>query len=187
MNQQKTITILLIVIFTASVLKTGTELTQTSNTVEQENFTATTTKVIDGDTIDIQKPNGATDTVRILGIDTPETHGKNKPREYYLQNTSKNRRCLQKIGEKATQLVKNQTTNQKITVKTDPKADKRGTYGRLLAYIQKNQTTVGEKLLQKGYARLYNSTFTKKPSYTQLQKKARTNNKGIWNPKCGTK
>ena len=184
MNQLKVITILLIVIFTASVLKTSTQLTQTPKTEEPENFTATIIKVVDGDTIDIKTQN-RTDTVRILGIDTPETYGKNTPSEYYLENTSKNRRCLQKIGEKATQLVKNQTKNQKITVKTDPKSDERGTYGRLLAYIQNNQTDIGERLLQKGYARLYNSTFTKKLKYHKLQKKARTNNKGIWNPNCG--
>jgi micrococcal nuclease len=36
-------------------------------------------RAIDGDTIVVRAPNGHTDTVRILGVDTPETHHPRKP------------------------------------------------------------------------------------------------------------
>ncbi|MGA9399647.1 thermonuclease family protein [Haladaptatus sp.] len=37
----------------------------------------TVTDVVDGDTLDIQYSNGSTDTVRLLGVDTPESYGDN--------------------------------------------------------------------------------------------------------------
>ena len=185
MQTQKITTILLITLFTLSAVKTGLDITQNPTSTKLLNTTAQTTKVIDGDTIDIKKPNGQKDTVRTLGIDTPETQGQNKPKEYQLKNTSKNRRCLQKIGEKATRLVKNQTQNQTIQITQDPKADKRGSYGRLLAYIQTNQTDISKQLLQKGYARVYNTTFSRIDKYRKLETQSRREGRGIWSENCG--
>ena len=36
-------------------------------------WTVTVTRVIDGDTIEARFPNGEVDTIRLLGVDTPET------------------------------------------------------------------------------------------------------------------
>ena len=184
MNQEKVVTVLLIILFTASVMKTGLDINQGGQEAKPENFTAQTIQVVDGDTIDINR-NGVEDTVRILGIDTPETQGQNTPTEFGLENTSENQRCLRKMGEKASQLAKNKLANKTIKVAIDPRSDRRGTYGRLLAYIEYNQTDLGEEMLEKGYARVYNSKFTKKQKYRTLETESRQKQTGIWNQTCG--
>lgn len=183
MNQEKVVTVLLIILFTASVMKTGLDINQGGQEAKPENFTAQTIQVVDGDTIDINR-NGVEDTVRILGIDTPETQGQNTPTEFGLENTSENQRCLRKMGEKASQLAKNKLANQTINVVTDSESDLRGTYGRLLAYIEYNQTDLGQEMLRKGYARVYNSTFTRKQAYYNLEKQSREKGRGIWKESC---
>lgn len=42
----------------------------------------TVVEVIDGDTIDMRLANGTIERVRLLGIDTPETHVEVQPDEY---------------------------------------------------------------------------------------------------------
>lgn len=44
--------------------------------------TATVSDVVDGDTIDIRYPDGTTDTVRLLGVDTPEVNTGVSPDEF---------------------------------------------------------------------------------------------------------
>ena len=50
---------------------TGT--TTPSDAVDGESVTVTVTRVIDGDTMEIEYQNGTEDTIRLLGVDTPET------------------------------------------------------------------------------------------------------------------
>jgi len=44
--------------------------------------TATVTRVVDGDTVEIEYPNGTADTVRLIGVDPPEVHAENDPAEF---------------------------------------------------------------------------------------------------------
>ncbi|MFB6193065.1 MAG: thermonuclease family protein [Candidatus Nanohaloarchaea archaeon] len=138
----------------------------------------TLTKVVDGDTVNIRE-NGREDTIRFLGIDTPETHGQNTPGEFGLTNTTQNRLCLRTYGKKAKNYVKRKLGNQ-IKYTTDPSADRRGTYGRLLAYIKHGNTTLNQKLLEKGLARMYNSKFSKKEKFREIEKEAKRKEKGLW-------
>jgi micrococcal nuclease len=156
------------------------------NVVGQQNSQpkAQVVEVVDGDTVDVNLDNRK-ETIRILGIDTPEVHGQNIPGEYFLENTSENRRCLRNIGQKASQYAKQKMSNREVRVVQDPKSDTRGSYGRLLAYIEYNQTDLGKKLLEKGYARVYNSSFTRIEEYRELETQSREAGIGIWNESCG--
>jgi hypothetical protein len=50
------------------------------------------THVTDGDTFDIQYPNGTEDTVRLLGVDTPEVYSEVSPEEFAGANAE----CLER-------------------------------------------------------------------------------------------
>ncbi|QGA80651.1 thermonuclease family protein [Candidatus Nanohalobium constans] len=181
MNQQTIITTLLITAFTISAVTTATDIN--SGKTKQANITAKTVEVIDGDTVDIQ--NNGKDTVRVLGIDTPEISGQNIPKEYFLENTSKSRKCLREMGEKASEFAQEKLADREIQVATDSEADRRGAYGRLLAYLEYNGSDLGQELLKKGYARVYNSSFERKEKYRELGTESRREGKGIWNESCG--
>lgn len=176
------VTLLLIILFSLAGLNVavnpGATPTDTGNT--------TVVEVVDGDTVDIKR-KGETDIVRVLGIDTPEVYSENTPEEFFLEDTGKNRRCLENIGEKATNLVKMRVSNRQIKVVRDSESDKRGSYGRLLGYIEHNQKDIGKILLEEGYARVYNSTFTRKSEYRKIEAQSRNEDRGIWNESCGLK
>ena len=75
--------------------------------------------VIDGDTIKVQFP-GRVEHVRLIGMNTPETHGKGGLKECY--------------GEEATQQTKSLLpSGTKVRLEND--VVKRDIYGRMLAYV----------------------------------------------------
>lgn len=145
---------------------------------DQTIYRTNSVETVDGDTINVKGEINA--TVRLLGVDTPETKAKNKPEEFKLQNTQSNRECLKGWGETATEFTENFTSSGNVNLRTDPLSDERGQYGRLLAYVEKDSKTLGEELLRKGYARVYESEFTRINRYRNIVESAREKEKGLW-------
>lgn len=143
-----------------------------------ESYNATLIEVVDGDTIDIST-EGREDTVRLLGVDTPETHSSNKPEEFGLEDTTENRACLEINGEEAAEYLE-RNLDTSIRVETDPSADRRGGYGRLLAYVYNSNTSINKQLLEKGLARVYTGKFSREKEYIQIEKEAKEKEKGLW-------
>lgn len=143
---------------------------------------ATVTRVVDGDTVEVEFKNGETDTIRMIGVDTPETVASNlKPSEYGIPDTTQGRDWLLNWGEKASSFATDTLAGETVTVVTDPESDKRGYYGRLLAYIYVDGTNFNRKLIEHGYARRYDdSSFTLKSEFGQLEENAQAENRGLW-------
>lgn len=129
--------------------------------------------VVDGDTLDIEN-----DTVRLIGIDTPEISSDNAPREYGFENTTKNVECLNRYGEKASTFVENSTAD-KVDLVKDIRSDSRGTYGRRLSYIQ-TEGDLNRKLLVNGLAQVYRSDFSRKNEFYFWEYVAKKNSRGLW-------
>lgn len=145
---------------------------------EQSTYYTDSVETVDGDTINVK--GGLNSTVRLLGVDTPETRAQNKPDEFQLQDTPGNRECLKKWGEKATEFTKNFTSSGQVTLRTDPLSDERGNYGRLLAYVEKDSQILGKQLLENGYARVYESEFNKIQEYRNIEESAKEKQIGVW-------
>ena len=94
----------------------------------------------DGDTIKVRRSNGKTLSVRLLGIDTPETK---KPGV-----------GVECGGKRATAFITKLALQKAVTLTTDPSQDERDRYGRLLAYVTVTGTgiDVGHKMLIAGWA-----------------------------------
>ncbi len=129
----------------------------------------TVVKVVDGDTLDINVPEGkfGTTRIRLLGVDTPET----KHPETGLMH----------FGEEAADFATESALGEQVTVYLDAPRT-RGYYGRLLAYVQlPDGSMLNEVLLTEGlaYADLrFDHSFYNK--YEQLQAAARSRKKGLW-------
>lgn len=157
--------------------ETITEQTTHTNSINKEpsfqekkgsTFTATVVKVIDGDTIKIQLPNGNEETVRLLLIDTPETVHPSKPVQPFGPEASKYTKSLMKAGSK---------------VEVEPGISERDKYGRLLAYIYVDHKMVNKLLLEKGLARIayvYAPNTKYIDEFEALQKQALKKEIGIW-------
>ncbi|MCT9098341.1 lamin tail domain-containing protein [Haloarchaeobius sp. HME9146] len=149
---------------------------------EEAGTTATVTRVIDGDTIEIRYQNGTVDTVRLLGVDTPEVHKGVEPEEYPgIPDSLAGRDWLRNWGENASTFVKENLAGETVRVVVDPDSDVRGYYGRLLAYVYYDDgVMLNEELLRRGLARVYDSTFSKKEAFYALESEAMQNGVGLW-------
>ncbi len=166
-----------IALITAALLltvKTDTESTYTTGKIE----------VVDGDTLEFNS-SGRTDTVRLLGVDTPETLSANNPEEYGFEDSLESRECLSRYASKAENFASEFVGGKTVEISTDAKSDRRGDYGRLLAYVKtvKHDKNLNERLLEEGYARVYSSEFSRREKFRLLEEKAREEDRGLWS--CG--
>jgi micrococcal nuclease len=120
-------------------------------------------RVIDGDTILISTG----ESVRYLGIDTPETVDPRKPVEYF--------------GKEAAEYNRKLVFKKKVRLEFD--VQKRDKYGRLLAYVYlEDGTFVNAELVKHGYARVatYPPNVKHQDLFLTLEREARENNRGLW-------
>lgn len=124
-------------------------------------------KFDDGDTITVNM-NGAEETVRFIGVDTPETHHPERPVECY--------------GREATIYTKQLIGSQKVRLQADPLDTNRDRYGRLLRYVYlPDNTLVQQKLLTEGYGFAYTFfPFTKALEFAAYEQQAKSAGKGLW-------
>jgi micrococcal nuclease len=126
---------------------------------------ASVTRVIDGDTIEVEI-EGESYKVRYIGIDTPELHHPTKPVEYYAQEAY----------EKNRELVEGKTVYlEKDVSETDR-------YERLLRYVYVGDTFVNAYLVQQGYALVstYPPDVKYQERFVELQREAREAGRGLW-------
>ena len=140
--------------------------------------TTTISRVIDGDTFDVQYGSGDIDRIRLLGVDTPETYSKNKPDEY---EGITNIECLDEWGDKATTYAIDILSNNAVILASDPLTEERDYYDRLLSYIEIEGKDFSAMLLENGYARVYTESKTSRTdSYLILEENAKKNKLGLW-------
>ena len=94
-------------------------------------------QVLDGDTVVVQR-DGRPETIRLLGVDTPETHHPRKPVQCY--------------GPEASAYTARRLFGQLVRLEDD--VERHDVYGRRLAYVYLHGVNFEEELLRKGYARL---------------------------------
>ncbi len=125
------------------------------------------TRDVDGDTINVQIA-GQNETVRFIGLDTPETHDPRKP--------------VQCFGEIAAAHTKSLLEGKNVRLEPDPADSDRDKYHRLLRYVYlPDGTLVNADLIRDGYAFAYTIfPFTKLDEFRTLEADARNNNRGLW-------
>lgn len=144
---------------------------------------AQVSSVVDGDTIDVVFADGSTDRVRLLGIDTPETFSANDPGEYGdITDTA----CLDRWGDLATEFA-SIMRGQDVMLTLDPQAGERGSFGRLLAYVEFAGQDFNATLVKLGFARVYTEgEASREPHYLELESAARSQGEGLWGECEGT-
>lgn len=175
-----------------STTSTTTEATQTTSpttttsTGPRTAWTVTVVGVTDGDTMDVRMPDGSTETIRLLGVDTPETSASETAPEDWegIPDTADSRRWLADWGGRATDFADNRlSVGSEIYLETDEAADRRGSFGRLLVYAYQSEsasTSFNLRLLQDGYARVYDSEFSKRAEFDTAEDRARSSGTGAW-------
>ncbi|HKX72899.1 MAG TPA: thermonuclease family protein [Candidatus Saccharimonadales bacterium] len=124
-------------------------------------------KVSDGDTIAVDM-NGKHESVRMIGVDTPETHKPNTP--------------VQCFGPEASDFTHKNLDGKNIRLEADPTNDNRDRYDRLLRYVYLEDGTLYQRrLIAEGYGFAYTSfPFQKKDDFIHAQTEAQTQKRGLW-------
>lgn len=127
--------------------------------------------VVDGDTFEVRIDEKEI-TVRLLGINTPETIDPRKLPECY--------------GPEASAKTKSLLNGREVKLVLNPNREKTDKYSRLLAYAYRDDGLfINELLLQEGFAREY--TFGKvyqyQSEFKNAEKQAKTAGNGLWT-KC---
>ena len=133
---------------------------------------AVVVSVSDGDTIRVRVA-GREERVRLIGIDTPETHGPGGLRECFgAEATARTKALLPKGTE--VDLVRD--------------AEARDRYGRLLAYVYRrpDKTFVNMALAREGYAAVLTvpPNVAHADAFREAAAAARQADKGLWS-RCG--
>ena len=125
--------------------------------------------IVDGDTLDIDTPDGRSEhtRIRLLGVDAPEKTTESGAMYFAAE---------------ATEFVKKAAFGKQVEIYLDQTNETRGKYGRLLAYVKlPDGRFLNEILLSGGFAyadqRFHHSFYNK---YKQLESRARTGSKGLW-------
>ena len=137
------------------------------------------TRVIDGDTIEVEGSNGRVDKVRLLGVDAPESGGPNKPNEYgEITNTA----CLDDWWIRAKEFAADRLEGKSVTLAIEGATfGELFTFGRLLAFVTLDGQDFNGMLLELGLARAYSEgANTRSQEYQDLQQAAQGNNAGLW-------
>jgi len=141
-------------------------------TARSDTQSAKVTSVVDGDTIKV-KIGTKTETIRIIGIDTPETVDPRKP--------------VQCFGKETAAKMKSLVNNKIVTLERNP-AEERDIYKRLLRYVWLNDEDIGAKMISEGYAFSYKVfPHPKLNAYNKLEQEARTAKVGLWGNACNGK
>lgn len=160
--KNKKLSLILLLLLTLAILFDKSEESQLDNPknnfipVESKTSYAKVTRVIDGDTIEIEGGQ----RVRYIGINSPE-----KQKCFFEAAANKNK-----------ELVENKV------VKLEKDVSQTDKYGRLLRYVHVKDELVNNTLVEQGYA----SVFTYPPDvkykdlFLKSQAKARTGQVGLW-------
>ena len=157
---------LLLLLFSAAVKQYGA----LSIAQPQDSRQSQVIRIIDGDTIQA-KTNGKVETIRLIGINTPETVDPRRPVECF--------------GKEASEKTKELLNDKTVKIETDPSQDMRDKYGRLLAYIfLEDGTNINKKLIEEGYAYEYTHErpYQYQIEFKQAQKQAEEAERGLWVP-----
>jgi micrococcal nuclease len=135
---------------------------------------ATVIRHVDGDTVQLRFANpqalppsiGKTETIRMIGVDTPETVHPTKAVQYF--------------GKEASDYTKKSLLGKEVYIALD--WDTRDKYDRLLVYIYlENGECHNANLIKNGYANAYTLfPFQFMDEFRALERGARESNAGLW-------
>jgi len=121
-----------------------------------QTFTARVVSVADGDTYDVRRPTGGEVTIRLHGVDTPES--------------------AQPFGGRATRRARQLLQGENVRVSVEDV----GRYGRAVARVEVGGADLGAMLIRGGYGWHYRQYAPNATEYSRLEQQARNAGRGLW-------
>ena len=140
-------------------------LTAVAVGAEPKTIEGVVVRVVDGDTIHVRLESGV-ETVRYIGVNTPEVHHPTRGAE--------------PGGQEASAVNRELVAGKRVRLELDVQV--RDRHGRLLAYVWLGGVMVNAELVRRGYAQV----MTVPPNvryqelFLDLQRAARQSGRGLW-------
>lgn len=144
-------------------------VTETQVLAESDALLFPVVKVADGDTITVLM-NNKRETIRLIGINTPETVDPRKKVECF--------------GQEASLHAKQLLTNASVRLESDPTQSERDRYNRLLRYVYlEDGRFFNQLMIREGYAYeyTYGSVYKYQEEFKTAEQQARDAKVGLWN------
>lgn len=143
--------------------------TKTPAVIFSDDISYPITSVVDGDTIKV-RIDGKADTIRIIGINTPEVVDPRRP--------------VQCFGKEASDKGKELLVGKEVILESDPSQGDKDKYGRLLRYVFVDGVDYGDEMIKTGYAYeyTYHLPYKYQKKYKESESYAKGNNLGLWAP-----
>lgn len=128
-------------------------------------------RVIDGDTIEIAYSKTDKYSVRIIGINAPESVDPRKEVECF--------------GKEASEHLKQLINMKYVRLSTDPSQSGEDKYGRWLRYVyMESGLDLGLQMIKDGYAHeyTYDRPYTNQSAYRAAENEAKAKKIGLWSP-----
>lgn len=131
-------------------------------------------RVIDGDTLRVFTTPGHSESVRLIGMNAPET--------------GEGRRAVQCFAKQATDRMVALIGTQDVWLAGDPTQTARDTYGRLLAYVWAGEgadaVLLNQALIAQGYANeaTFGQPYAMRDAFRAAAADARHAQRGLWSP-----
>ena len=134
-----------------------------------ETIIARVERVIDGDTL-VVRYQGESRTVRLIGVDTPETVHPARPVEYFGAEASAFTRA--RLDGKTVELVRDRT------------GDTLDAFGRLLRLVYLDGENFNAALIREGYGHAIRGfDYSVRREFIALENQARIQGRGLWAPR----
>lgn len=136
---------------------------------------ATVESVVDGDTLRVALADGRIESVRLIGLNAPET--------------GDGRRAVQCFGRQASERLTALADARRVWLAADPTQDTRDRYGRLLAYAWlEDGTLLNQAMIADGFANeaTYDRPYLLRDAFRAAAAAARRDERGLWSSAtCG--
>jgi micrococcal nuclease len=147
------------------------------------------TEVVDGDTLRVAA-GGATYTLRLIGVDTPEAHPSDKLTRD-VRRTKQDEKVIVALGRRASEFTRRLCDGKPCRLEYDPAntaAGHRDKYDRVLAFVfvpgeGGQEVLVNAEIIRQGYGRAFTSYAfddRRKEEFRRLEHDARAKKRGLW-------
>lgn len=131
-------------------------------------------RVVDGDTLAVDinglsAQAGKTETIRLIGVDAPESVHPSKP--------------VQCFGKEAAAKLKELLEGKLVRMEQDRTQDDKDRYGRLLRYVFLEDGRLANQLIiEEGYAHeyTYEAPYARQAEFKAAEQQARFEKRGLW-------
>ncbi len=144
-----------------------------------ERHSARVVKVVDGDTLKVRMHDRTRTTVRLIGIDTPESRKPGVPVECGANRAARHmkRLAFKQRGQRR--------IGHRVRLTTDPTQDRTDRYGRLLAYVDRRSDgkDLARSMIRAGWTRAYvydDRPFARLAGFADDEQRARRADRGVW-------